>query len=182
MDYKQDYYVGEAHKELERRKQRAELCVEEWEKVEHLRKKDGTEFANIKNSFTKGVIQDCSFGGQQAKITTYANGLGYDSDYIDITPSVSKYSNDYKKWEEQGRIIDGGYACDYVILTPDEVEQAIKDRANYWRGVIKEIDEALARFDEITEKLVSMREEAKKYIEDLPEHYVFQRVFKEERQ
>lgn len=171
-----DYYAEKAYKELERRKERAELFVIEWGKVERLHKKDGTDFANLKQNFTKGVV--CGeYDQQQAKVYIHSNANGYDEDYIDITPTIYSNSEDAKKYEEQGRLQNrGAYLHPFITLTPSEIETAIAGRIEYWQEQVVELNKALTHFDEYASKIVEMREQAKAYIENLPEHYVFRGI------
>lgn len=172
-----DYYAEKAYKELERRKERAEVLIEAWQGVERLHKKDGTDFASLKQNFTKGVI--CGeWDEMQAKVYAHGTGCGYVDDWLDVTPTIYNNSEDAKKYEANGRLQSrGAYLHPFITLTPDEIEEAIKGRIEYWQGVVMEIELALEQFDDIAGKLIKMREEAKTYIDVLPEKYVFREIF-----
>ena len=102
---------------------------------------------------------------------------GYDSDQIPVILNVQTYDEKREEYEKAGRLIDGGFLVDYVKMTPSEIESLIKEHIKHWQSVKKECEKALEHFNEYSEKIIEMREEAKKYIEALPEHYVFRSIF-----
>lgn len=178
-----DYYVEKAKKEIESRKEKAELFVKEWQGVERRQTKDGKDFVVMANNFRNKDGEKCIFAdhynANEYRLKVYVHGVkcGYEDDELNITPTVYANTDEAKRYEEEGRLVSrGAYLHPFYNMTCDEIEQAIKDKIEYWQSCIKEHEQALAQFEEITDKLVAMREEAKAFIETLPDKYVFRQV------
>lgn len=182
----QDYYAIEAKQELEKRKERAMTLASAWRAIERYKTKDGKDFKNLAQNFTKGVITADAYSPKEKKISVYAksdNGRYFD-DYMSISPTVYNNSEEAKRYEQEGRLIErGAYLHPYINLTPDEIEKLVNDRADYYMNEVAELDKVLANFEEVANTIVEMRKQAEAYIQQQPDtaYYVLRKILREER-
>lgn len=178
-----DYYAEKAKKEIERRKERAQLLGDEWARVERKRTKEGADFRLMQNNFKSGdggkIVLTSHYDGElYMKINVHGTLCGYESDELDITPTVYNGSKEAEHYKETGQLVErGAYLHPYAKLNADEIEQLIAERVEYWRKTAEEYAQALEHFDEWSAEVVRLRNEARAYIEKLPAHYQFMSIF-----
>lgn len=98
-----------------------------WGKIEHLTKKDGTEFKNIKKSFSNCDICYDYINRPEMSISIKLNNGNYYSDYIFLYDSYSYYKKNK-----------------YLILTIDEIIKAIEDKKESIKKQIQEKEKVLS--------------------------------------
>lgn len=179
-----DYYAEKAKKEIARRKEKAELFVKAWQGVERKQTKDGKDFAFMPNNFKTADGEKVVFnnpyhaGEQELKISVRGDLCGYESDELNITPTVYHGSKEEEHYKETGQLVErGAYLHPYAKLTANEIETLIAERVAYWQACVKEYAQALEHFDEFASKVVELRDSARAYIETLPAHYQFREIF-----
>lgn len=179
-----EYYSEKALNEIKRRKEYTELFIKAWQGVERKKTKEGKDFAIMKNNFKTAegeqVVYDSRYdkGEQELRISIHGDLCGYETDEIDITPTVYHDSEAEQHYKETGQLVErGAYLHPYARLTPDEIEELINKRIEYWQGVLAEYNEALEHFEEYANKVVAMREEAKAFIDSLPARHEFRTIF-----
>lgn len=188
----QDYYAEQALKELQRRKEHAEAFAEAWAGVQRKKTKDGKDFAVMANNFKTKDGERCIFNDaygvrdeKQLKITIHTEKSGYESDWLNITPSVATYDPKHKEYAEAGRLIDGGaFLTDYVELNADEIEELVLERAEHYKQSAKTYQEAINKFDEITAKILKLRKEGEELLKTVPKgtDYIFKCVLRSDNQ
>lgn len=182
MTYKTDYYSEEAKKVLRRRATDAELFIKAWGAVKRVHKKDGGNFSVLSKNFSGANIIG-SGDSIEARVSICDNAR-YNSDELKLTPSISElYEPDkFEEYKKAGRLIERGpYMVPYIVATPDEVENLIRERIEYWQGVERACDSALLKFDEYADKIITMRDEAKAFADSLPESWLFRAILEERR-
>ena len=182
MMNKDEYYGEKALKELQDRKKRNLGLIEAWKSIERFKKKDGNDFETLAKNFTKGSIYNDSYSPEQKQIHTsiYVDGLGYLSDEIMITPTIYNRTDEAAKYEAEGRLISRGeYMHPYIILTPDEIELAIKTRIEQLQENVDEYSKAIEQFDEVKTKLFALSKAVDEVLKTVPEnsYYIFKEMF-----
>ena len=157
MDYKTKSVLDYLSHEI----QQAEALAEAWENIERYKTKDGRDFKNIAANFTKGAIRSQRYNRDEKAIHVCIgkNHQHYYDDFnIDIT--VYSYSADAKKYATEGRLIERGeFLHPYVEMTPDEIEEAIKNRAAYWRNIAKRNKEADAKLEDVLARAYKIKQQ-----------------------
>lgn len=181
-----DYYAKEAQEELKRRVERAKAMAKAWRAIERYKTKDGKDFKNLANNFTKGVVipDRYSPSEKRAYVGTYDEHNHYCDDWFNISKTVYSDSEEAKRYEAEGRLIQrGAYLHPYINLTPDEIEKAIDERISYHEKTAKNLEALLENFEEVADHLVELRHEAEKYIQEQPEeaYYILRKIVREER-
>lgn len=182
MMNKDEYYGEKALKELQDRKKRNLGLIEAWKSIERFRKKDGGDFEALAKNFTKGAILPARFDPEQKRVSvcTHIDGLGYESDEITITPTIYARTDEAAKYEAEGRLIQRGeYLHPYIILTPDEIELAIKTRIEQLQENVDEYSKAIEQFDEIKTKLFTLSKAVDEVLKTVPKnsYYIFREMF-----
>ena len=182
-----EYYSENAKKELESRKAKAEALAEAWANVERVHKKDGGDFANLGQNFKNCTIkmQEWAHNREEKEIKVYrtdANGHSH-SDSLNLARTLER--NEEEKAKEEGReIIErGAYLKPFVVLTPAEILEACKNRAEYYKKEAEEMARTLENFDKVAGELVALREQAHKVAEACGSYsaYILKSIFKESR-
>lgn len=187
-EYKmENYYKEEAKKEIERRKHEDEMIIKAWEKVERYKTKDGKDFKNLSQNFTKGAIEQNTYNKSEKDIHVYIqdeNWHGY-SDEMSLSKTIYSGSEEEKKYKEEGRLIERGqFLHPYIEATPDEIEEMIKERIKYYKELVKNYEDTLNNFDKIADELNELTRKAKEIINNQPSavKYILEKMYKEERQ
>lgn len=178
-----DYYAEQAKKKLEQRKHEYSVLVEAWADIERYKTKDGKDFKNLAQNFTKGAIRNNRYGISEKEISVCRvdNNGHYFDDAMNITKTVYSDSEEAKEYEKQGRLIERGqYLHPCIELTPSEIEEAIKKRIDYYKHMISELENVLSNFDEVANKIVALREEAYALMDGVA-HYELRSILREER-
>lgn len=179
-----EYYSEQAKKELERRKVKAEAIAEAWEKVQRVHKKNGEDFANLAQNFKNATITADQYSANEKIIKVYTtgkDGRSYSDEYnLAKTIETEKEAEEMKK---AGRLQErGAYLKPFYMLTPDEIEELCKNRAEYERSYAAELEEALNNFEEVAAELVELRKKAENLCaKNQAARYVLQSIFKESR-
>ena len=165
-----EYYSENAKKELESRKAKAEALAEAWAKVERVHKKDGGDFANLSQNFKNCTIkmQEWTHNKEEKEIkvyTTDANGHSH-SESLNLARTLER--NEEEKAKEEGREIiqRGAWLKPFYILSVEEVEEACKERAAYYKREAEEVARVLQDFEKIAGELVELRGKAHKICEN----------------
>lgn len=178
-----DYYAEQAKKKLEQRKHEYSVLAEAWADIERYKTKDGKDFKNLAQNFTKGAIRNNRYGTSEKEISVCKrddNGHYFD-DTMSITKTVYSDSEEAKEYEKQGRLINRGqYLHPCIELTPSEIEEAISKRIEYYKHIASELEDMLSNFDEIANKIVALRKEAYDLMEGIA-YYELRSILREER-
>ena len=178
-----DYYAEQAKKKLEQRKHEYGVLAEAWADIERYKTKDGKDFKNLAQNFTKGAIRNSRYNASEKEISVCKrddNGHYFD-DTMSITKTVFSDSEEAKEYEKQGRLINRGqYLHPCIELTPSEIEAEIKKRIEYYKHMASELEDVLSNFDEIANKIVALREEAYGLMDGVA-HYELRSILREER-
>ena len=62
----------------------------------------------------------------------------------------------------------GEFLHPYVEMTPDEIEEAIKNRAAYWRNIAKQNKEAEAKINEVLDRAYEIKQQYDATLAELP--------------
>lgn len=177
-----DYYAEQAKKKLEQRKHECGVLAEAWADIERYKTKDGKDFKNLAQNFTKGAIRNSRYNASEKEISVCKrddNGHYFD-DTISITRTVFD-KEEAKEYEKQGRLINRGqYLHPCIELTPSEIEAEISKRIEYYKHMASELEDVLSNFDEIASKIVALREEAYGLMDGVA-HYELRSILREER-
>lgn len=165
-----EYYSENAKKELESRKAKAEALAKAWGEVKRVYKKNGEQFVNIAKNFTGTNIKMPNYSNYKEEkaafvYTTDATGKSH-SDYINIYKTLER--NEEEKAEKEGREIvqRGAWLKPFYILSVEEVEEACKERAAYYKREAEEVERVLQDFEKIAGELVELRGKAYKICEN----------------
>lgn len=178
-----DYYVEQAKKKLEQRKHEYSVLAEAWADIERYKTKDGKDFKNLAQNFTKGAIRNNRYNASEKEISVCKrDDKGhYFDDTMNITKTVYSNSEEAKEYEKQGRLINRGqYLHPCIELTPSEIEAEISKRIDYYKHMVSELEDMLSNFDEVANKIVALREEAYDLMEGVA-HYELRSILREER-
>lgn len=181
-----DIYCENAMRELEGRKIKAQVLSKAWREVKRNKTKDGKDFKNLANNFTKGAIQPNRYNPSEKEIKVYAyhEKTGHISDEINISPTVYSNSDEAKRYEAEGRLQQRGeWLHPFIIMTPDEIEKAIQERVDYWDNLAKTLEQFLAGYDKVAEQIVALRVETEKFLKAQPieTYYVLRKALREGR-
>lgn len=174
-----EYFTEEAKKELERRKAKALALAEAWGGVKRVYKKNGDDFSKIGQCFQGAKIVNQPYGSYGEKnILVYA---GTYSDDCSIAKTVYSDSEEAKKYQEEGRLINRGFCLHpYVALNASEIEELCKNRAVYYTEYAQELSQALDDLETVGAKLVELREEAKELCKKYKSaSYVLETIYRE---
>jgi hypothetical protein len=178
-----DYYAEQAKRKLEQRKHECDVLAKAWADIERYKTKDGKDFKNLAQNFTKGAIRNNRYNASEKEISVCRvddNGHYFD-DTMSITKTVYSDSEEAKEYEKQGRLISRGqYLHPCIELTPDEIEADISERIEYYKHIANELEDMLSNFDEIANKIVALREEAHGLMEGIA-YYELRSILREER-
>lgn len=181
-----DYYKEEARKKILRNIESAETLAKAWRGIERYKTKDGKDFKNLAQNFTKGAIKPKTYSPEEKEIAVYARSEAdhYFDDWLNVSITVYSDSDEAKRYKAEGRLIErGAYLHPYINLTPDEIEQTIKERAEYYENEAKTLKDFLTRYDEVADKIVEMKKQAEAYISEQPKevYYALRSILREER-
>lgn len=118
------------------------LLLNSWSKIEHLTKKDGSEYKNIKKSFSNCDICYDSISRPEMSISIKLNNGNRYSDYIFLYDSYRYYGKN--KYPLESYNIGGGVINKYHILTIDETMKAIEEKKESIKKQIKEKEKVLS--------------------------------------
>ena len=152
------YNVEDAKKRIEKRIAYYAERIEAWKKVERIRKKDGSDFANLAKNFTNCKIEN-SYSWQELTVYFKSNVEGYTKDYINIS------GNQYQE------------AAD----TADKIESRIKDIIKKYEGYKTTAEKALTEIESDLVKLTPELETLKKALKEAAEkdtQYIMQSYIK----
>lgn len=142
--------------EFQKRIAEHEALASAWEKVERLRKKDGTDFAVLSKNFSNcTVAQDCIrlVPNSKIKVSAPTEQVGWVRDEIDTTELV-KYS---KIKIEESRIHKEPCIEPYFFKTVDELWEEIQARVKMHRAYADDyrrmIDMAEEKFNFVAERM-----------------------------
>ena len=165
-----DYTTKSMHEYLAHEIQQAEALAEAWESLERYKTKDGRDFKNIALNFTKGAIRPQRYNRDEKAIYVCAEKncqYYYDDFNIDVT--VYHGSAEAKKYEAEGRLVERGeFLHPYVEMTPDEIEEAIKNRAAYWRRIAEQNKEAQAKLEDVLARAYEIKQQFDTTLAELP--------------
>ena len=181
-----DYYKEEVRKKILHDIERAETLAKAWRGIERYKTKDGKDFKNLAQNFTKGAIRAKTYAPSEREIGVHARSEAgnYFDDWLNISITVYSDSEEAKRYEAEGRLIErGAYLHPYVNKTPDEIEKNIDERAKYYEDEAKTLKDFLRRFDEVADKIVEMKKQAETYIGEQPKevYYCLRNILREER-
>ena len=134
--------LDEILKELKNDINKYNQLLNAWSKIEHLTKKDGTEFKNIKKSFSNCDICYDSINRPEMTISIKLNNGNWYSDYIFLYDSYSHYGKN--KYPLESYNMGGGIINKYHILTIDETIKAIEDKKEFIKKQIQEREKVLS--------------------------------------
>lgn len=178
-----DYYAEQAKKTLEQRKHKCDVLIEAWADIKRYKTKDGKDFKNLTQNFTKGAIRNNKYNTSEKEISVCKRddkGHYFDDD-ISLTKTVSSGSEEAKEYEKQGRLISRGqYLLPYIELTPSEIEAEISKRIDYYKNMASELEDVLNNFDDVANKIVALREEAYGLMDGVA-RYELRSILREER-
>lgn len=142
---------------LKRRLAQNIAALEAWKKVEHLTKKDGSEFKHISKSFENAKIDYNFLGRPILKVYFHDDYNGYSSDEMNLYDSYNAYSKTQKYPENT-------YADKVHYLTPSEAMEDVNKKIECYENVINEKKETLEKLEslyiEYTNKLKVLYSEA----------------------
>lgn len=148
--------LEQIQKELKKSLNYSVVLYEAWEKVEHLTKKDGSEFKYITKSFKNANIDYDILGRPELKVYAFSQYNGHIDDYIRLTDNFNAYVK-VQKYPENTYINRLHY------LTPYEAMEVIEDRKAYLKKSIEDKEKALKNIDhlymEYIEKLKNLYNE-----------------------
>ena len=181
-----DYYKEEARKKILHNIESAETLAKAWRGIARYKTKDGKDFKNLAQNFTKGAIKPKAYSHEEKDISVHAKSEAghWFEDWLNVSVTIYSDSEDAKRYEEEGRLIErGAYLHPYINLTPDEIEKNIKERAEYFENEAKTLKDFLTRFDEVADKIVEMKKQAETYIGEQPKevYYALRSILREER-
>lgn len=131
-------------------------ALEAWKKVNHITKKDGTEFKYISKSFENAKIDYDFLGRPVLKVYFHDDCNGYSRDEIDLYSSYNAYSKKQKYPENT-------YINKVHYLTPIEAMEVVNEKIKYYENVINEKKETLKKLEslyiEYTNKLKTLYSE-----------------------
>ena len=165
-----NYTTKSMHDYLSYEIQQAEALAEAWENIERYKTKDGHDFKNISLNFSKGAIRPQRYNrNEKAIYASIEKDHKYYYDDLNIDITVYSDSEDAKKYAAEGRLVERGeYLHPYVEMTPDEIEEAIKNRAAYWRNLAKQNKEAEAKINEVLDRAYEIKQQYDATLAELP--------------
>ena len=180
-----DYYADKAKREIERRLERAEALAEAWRAIERYKTKDGKDFKNLAQNFTKGAIRPKTYSPNEKEMSVSIRSEKghYFDDSFSISNTVYARTEEAERYKAEGRLIERGqFLHPYVNMTPDEIEQAIHERAGYHDKTAKDLTSLLNNFTEVAKHIVDIRKEGEAYIAKQPSeaYYVLRNVLRGE--
>lgn len=134
--------LEEINRELKNDINKHNQLLNAWSKVDHLTKKDGTEFKNIKKSFSNCDISYDSINRPEMSISIKLNNGNLYSDYIFLYDSYSYYGKN--KYPLESYNMGGGIINKYHILTIDETIKAIEDKKESIKKQLQEKEKVLS--------------------------------------
>ena len=134
--------LEEIYRELKNDINKHNQLLNEWSKVEYVIKKDGTEFKNIKKSFSNCDICYDSINRPEMSISIKLNNGNWYSDYIFLYDSYSYYGKN--KYSLEYYDMGCGIINKYHILTIDEIINAIEDKKDSIKKQIQEKEKVLS--------------------------------------
>lgn len=181
-----DYYKEEARKKILHDIERAETLAKAWQGIERYKTKDGKDFKNLAQNFTKGTIRAKTHSPSEKEISICDRSEAghYFDDWLNISITVYSDSDEAKRYKAEGRLIErGAYLHPYIDLTPDEIEKNINERAKSYEDEAKTLKDFLNRFDEVADKIIEMKKQAEAYIGEQPKeaYYCLRSILREER-
>ena len=117
--------LEQLQKELKKSIEEKEALYNKWNEVEHLTKKDGSEFKNISRSFSNCSIEYDYIGRPKIKIVTWTKKNVWCDDSIILYDSFRSYGKN--KYPEESYNMGGGVLAKYHVLTMSETMEAIKE-------------------------------------------------------
>lgn len=133
--------------ELKKSIEEKEALYNKWNEVEHLTKKDGSEFKSISRSFSNCSVGYDHIGRPQITITAWTVKNVWCDDSISLYDTFSAYGKN--KYPEESYNMGGGVLAKYHVLTVNETIEAIEERKKCLKKWIDQKKEAL----EMSEKL-----------------------------
>ena len=181
-----DYYKEEAKKKISRDIERADTLAKAWRAIERYKTKDGKDFKNLAQNFTKGAIRNKTYTPEEKEIAVCERSEAghYFDDWQNVSVTIYSDSEDAKRYKAEGRLIErGAYLHPYINLTPDEIEQAIANRAEQFEDEAKTLKDFLTHYDEVADKIIEMKKQAEAYINEQPKevYYSLRSILREER-
>ena len=165
-----DYKTKSIKEYIERHMTEAGALAEAWGSLERYKTKDGKDFKNRALNFTKGAIRPQRYNRNEKAIYVSAckdNKYYYDDLNIDCT--VYHGSEEAKKYKAEGRLIERGeFMHPYYEMTPDEIEELIKNRGAYWRGIEKEYRDSLAKIEDVLNRAFALSKQLNDVLAEIP--------------
>lgn len=153
--------LEQIQKELKKSIEEKEALYNKWNEVEHLTKKDGSEFKNISRSFSNCSIEYDYIGRPQIKITTWTVKNVWCDDSISLYDTFSAYGKN--KYPEESYNMGGGVLAKYHVLTISETMEAIEAKKQQLKKCIEEKEKALKESEKLyykyTEKMKALYNE-----------------------
>lgn len=118
-----------------------------WHNVEYKTKKDGTDFAVLKNAFKNCTIKKDYRNESEISIYGHEYIKEYGG-YINFEDYITTFKDAREMPEaDPTRIIKDGFHVPFIRLTPAEISEEIKKRAEYWENEANECARELARLE-----------------------------------
>lgn len=153
--------LEQIQKELKKSIEEKEALYNKWNEVEHLTKKDGSEFKNISRSFSNCSIEYDCIGRPQITITTWTVKNVWCDDFISLYDSFSAYGKN--KYPEESYNMGGGVLNKYHVLTISETMEAIENKKQQLKKCIEAKEKALKESEKLyykyTEKMKALYNE-----------------------
>lgn len=153
--------LEQIQKELKKSIEEKEALYNKWNEVEHLTKKDGSEFKNISRSFSNCSIEYDYIGRPQIKIVTWTVKNEWCEDHISLYDTYSAYGKN--KYPDESYDMGGGVLSKYHVLTVSEIMEAIEAKKQLLKKWIEEKEKALKESEKLyykyTEKMKALYNE-----------------------